>query len=170
MFQGKAQLQDLTASYCSVLKYCSKSHYTTCNFSLCSVNVFNCGTLTEFLQLLPVPNTMPNLCIYITQAELLEASFPLPLEMSHWCRTHEAPANQMPLCTGKGLAAFTGVSFHVHFRCCSSSCVLKSAQTSGKVLVLAPGTLTTKNQGTTEGHFSVQSFSFGLFLLHCSNV
>lgn len=94
-------------------------------FSLCSVNTFNCGTLTEFLQLLPVPNTIPNLCIYITRAELLEASFPLPLEMSHWCRIHEAPANQMSLCTGKGFAAFSGVSFHVHFQVLLFSCPKK---------------------------------------------
>lgn len=85
-------------------------------FSLCSVNTFNCGTLTEFLQLLPIPNTVLDLCIYITQAEWLEGSFLLPLEMSHWCRIHEAPANQMSLCTGKSFAAFTGVSFHVHFQ------------------------------------------------------
>lgn len=85
-------------------------------FSLCSVNTFYCGTLTEFLQLLPLPNTAPNLCIYITRAESLEAGFPLPLEMSHWCRIHETPANQKSLCTGRSFAAFPGLSFHVHFQ------------------------------------------------------
>lgn len=37
-------------------------------FCLCNVNVFNCGTLREFLKLLPIPNVVPNLCIYITRA------------------------------------------------------------------------------------------------------
>lgn len=72
-------------------------------FYLCNVNIFNCGNLTRFLQLLPLPNAVPRLCIYTTWVEWLEASFQTPLETNHWYRIHEAPANQMPLCTWKSL-------------------------------------------------------------------
>lgn len=56
-------------------------------------------------------------------------------------------------------------------RCCSSSHALISELTSGKMLGLAQGTLTIKKKDTAEEHFSVgNSFSFGLVLLHWSNV
>lgn len=140
-------------------------------FCLCHVNVFNCGTLTDFLQLLPLPNTVPNLCIYITWAESLEASFQ---SFWKWVTGVEFMKLLLIKCLcvlAKFYSALTSVSFHVHFKMLFLfSCPSKWANIREDAW-LGSGHSHHKKEDTTEGHFSVgESFSFGLVLLHWSNV
>lgn len=143
-------------------------------FCLCKLNVFNCAILREFLKLLPIPNVVRNLCMYITRAVIISQNDLRPVFKSLWKWTTGVEFKRLLLikclCVlGKFYPALTSVSFLVHFKTLLFfSCTDEWAKVREDAWLRA---LSPWKRRHAEGHFSVgESFSIGLVLVHWSNV